>query len=56
MIIETNDDRRMEVLHVANQKVWFCVEDMFGNQETIMIDKEQLERLQFYLAMPQEEI
>lgn len=56
MIIDTPDDRRLEVLHIKRGLVYMCIEDQHGNQETIILDTEQKEQLLFYLAMPTGEV
>lgn len=50
MIIDTNDDRRMEVIACTGNRIFFCIEDQHGSQETIILDMEQATQLQSYLT------
>lgn len=50
MIIDTNDDRRLEVIRCPNSRLFLCIEDQHGSQETIILDKDQATRLQSYIT------
>lgn len=50
MIIDTNDDRRIEVVHTLDNRLFIAVDGQHGSQETIMLDMEQATQLQSYLT------
>lgn len=50
MIIETNDDRQLEIVHTLDGRMFIAVKDPYGSEETIMLDMEQAAKLQSYLT------
>lgn len=51
MIIDTSDDRRLEVIHLdTSNRLFMCIEDPHGSQETIILDTEQAEMLHSFLS------
>jgi len=50
MIIDTSDDRRIEVVHTLDNRLFIAVDGTHGSQETIMLDMEQAAQLQSYLT------
>lgn len=50
MIIDTQDDRRIEIVHTLDNRLFIAVDGVHGSQETIMLDMEQAIRLQSYLT------
>lgn len=50
MIIDTEDDRRIEVVHTLDNRLFIAVDGIYGSQETIMLDIEQTAKLQSYLT------
>lgn len=51
MLIETSDDRRLEVIHIdQTNRLFMCIEDPHGSQETIILDTEQAELLHSFLS------
>ena len=56
MIIDTQDDRRLEVIRCPGDRLFLCIEDQYGSQETIILDKEQTELLQSFLNHETEDL
>ncbi|QYW06601.1 hypothetical protein uav_070 [Pseudomonas phage UAVern] len=50
MLIETNDDRQIEVVATLDNRLFIAVKDQYGSEETIILDKEQTVQLQSYLT------
>lgn len=50
MIIDTHDDRRLEVEVTTDGRLLICVEEMYGSCETIILDKDETIRLQSFLT------
>ena len=51
MIIDTSDDRRLEVIHIDQTKrLFMSIEDQHGSHETIILDTEQAELLHSFLS------
>lgn len=50
MIIDTRDDRRLEVEVTTDGRLFLCVEEMYGSCETIILDKDETIRLQSFLT------
>lgn len=52
MIIDTPDDRRLEVIRLdAGNRLYMCIEDQYGSQETIILDTAQAEELHSFLSI-----
>lgn len=52
MIINTSDDRRLEAIHLdSSNRLFICIEDPHGGQETIILDTEQAEVLHSFLSI-----
>lgn len=56
MIIDTADDRRLETIHIQGDRLFICVGGPHGGEETIILDKSEVEQLKSYLNMPTEGI
>jgi hypothetical protein len=50
MIIDTDDDRRLEVIRCQGNRLFMCIEDQHGSQETIILDLSEARQLHFYLG------
>lgn len=50
MIIDTSDDRRLEVVLTLDDRLFIAVDGPHGSQETIMLNKEEISRLRDYLT------
>lgn len=50
MIIDTNDDRRIEVVYTLDNRLFIAIDGVHGTQETIILDVEQAIQLQSYLT------
>lgn len=50
MIIDTSDDRRLEVVHTLDNRLFIAVDGTHGSQETIMLDMDEAILLQKYLT------
>lgn len=50
MIIDTSDDRRLEIVHTLDDRVFIAVDGVHGSQETIMLDMEEATQLHSYLT------
>lgn len=49
MIIDTDDSRRLEVEATIDQRLFMMIEGVYGECETIILDKAQVRELQSYL-------
>lgn len=50
MIIDTSDDRRIEVVHTLDGRLFIAVDGVHGGQETIMLDMDETALLRSYLT------
>lgn len=50
MIIDTDDDRSIEVVYTLDNRLFIAIDGVHGTQETIILDMEQAVQLQSYLT------
>jgi hypothetical protein len=47
--IVTPDDRQLQLFHTADDRLFIEVESAHGNVETIILDKDEVRRVQLFL-------
>lgn len=50
MLIDTHDDRQLEVVATLDNRLFIAVKSPYGHEETIMLDKNEASQLQSYLT------